>query len=114
MKAFIFTTMVDMFGDVPFSESSLGNDDANVNQKYDDSEEIYTACLALIDSAWYICSFNFRSFGRSNLWWQYSCGRAANSLKLKVLMNARYSPSFTAELAYQTKLIFCLLMQIIS
>ena len=97
MKAFIFTTMVDMFGDVPFSESSLGNDDANVNPKYDDSEEIYTACLALIDSA--VVHFAASTsdplgdliYGGDMASWT----RAANSLKLKVLMNARYSPSFT-------------------
>ncbi len=97
MKAFIFTTMVDMFGDVPFSESSLGNDDANVNPKYDDSEEIYAACLALIDSA--VVHFAASTsdplgdliYGGNMASWT----RAANSLKLKVLMNARYSPSFT-------------------
>ena len=97
MKAFIFTTMVDMFGDVPFSESSLGNDDANVNPKYDDSQEIYTACLALIDSALVHFAASTSDplgdliYGGDMASWT----RATNSLKLKVLMNARYSPSFT-------------------
>jgi hypothetical protein len=97
MKAFIFTTMVDMFGDVPFTESSLGNDNANVNPVYDDEEAIYTACLALIDSA--VVHFAASSsdplgdliYGGNMASWT----KAANSLKLKVLMNARYAPSFT-------------------
>lgn len=97
MKAFIFTTMVDMFGDVPFTESSLGNDNANVNPVYDDSEAIYTACLALIDSA--VVHFAASSsnplgdliYGGNMASWT----KAANSLKLKILMNARYAPSFT-------------------
>ena len=97
MKAFIFTTMVDMFGDVPFSESSLGNDNANVNPVYDDEQEIYAACLALLDSA--VVHFAASTSdplgdliygGNMDSW-----GLAANSLKLKVLMNARYSPDFS-------------------
>ena len=97
MKAFIFTTMVDMFGDVPFSESSLGNDDANVNPAYDDEQEIYTACLALIDSA----VVHFASSTSDPLGDLIYSGNmdswtlAANSLKLKVLMNARYAPGFS-------------------
>ena len=97
MKAFMFTTMVDMFGDVPFTESSLGNDNANVNPVYDDSEAIYTSCLALIDSA--VVHFAASSsnplgdliYGGNMASWT----KAANSLKLKILMNARYAPSFT-------------------
>lgn len=97
MKAFIFTTMVDMFGDVPYSESSLGNDDANVNPTYDDSEAIYLDCLALLDSS--VVHFAASSsdplgdliYGGDMAKWT----KAANSLKLKVLMNAKYSSSFT-------------------
>jgi len=97
MKAFIFTTMVDFFGDVPYSESSLGNDIANVNPVYDDQEAIYLDCLALLDSA--VVHFAASSsdpegdliYGGNMASWT----KAANSLKLKVLMNARYKADFT-------------------
>ena len=97
MKAFISTTMVDFFGDIPYSESSLGNDDANVNPAYDDQEAIYLDCLALLDSA--VIHFAASSsdpvgdliYGGNMASWT----KAANSLKLKVLMNARYKTDFT-------------------
>ena len=97
MKAFISTTMVDFFGDIPYSESSLGNDNANVNPAYDDQEAIYLDCLALLDSA--VIHFAASSsdpvgdliYGGNMASWT----KAANSLKLKVLMNARYKTDFT-------------------
>jgi hypothetical protein len=89
--------MVDMFGPVPYSESSMGNDDANVNPKYDDEIEIYTSCLSLLDSA--VVHFAASTsdpqgdliYGGNMASWT----KAAHSIKLKVLMNARYAPGFS-------------------
>ncbi len=50
LKAYAFTTMVDLFGDVPFSEAFLG-DEGNLTPKFDNGQAIYNACLALLDDA---------------------------------------------------------------
>lgn len=49
MKAFYFQYLVDMYGDIPYSEAHQGI--ANVNPKYDDDQEIYRDLIVQIDSA---------------------------------------------------------------
>ena len=52
LKAYSFSTMVDLFGTVPFSEAFLGNAAAiNINPKFDDGKVIYAECYKLLDSA---------------------------------------------------------------
>ena len=40
IRAYVMLTLVDLYGDVPYSESFLGND--NLNPKYDKSDLILT------------------------------------------------------------------------
>lgn len=54
LSAFTLGTLVDDFGDVPFSEAVLGN--ANTNPKVDGGASIYAGVQALLDSA--IADFN--------------------------------------------------------
>lgn len=42
MRAFLFATLTDLWGDVPYSEAIKGASDNNFNPKYDTQEEIYT------------------------------------------------------------------------
>lgn len=49
MRAYILVTLVDLFGDVPFSEALLGND--NLNPMADPQTEVYQQALAEIDEA---------------------------------------------------------------
>lgn len=49
LKAFTMFTLVDLFGDVPYSEANLGVD--NLNPGQDTGEEVYAAALSLLDSA---------------------------------------------------------------
>jgi SusD/RagB-like outer membrane lipoprotein len=49
MKAYTYMTMVDLFGDVPFSEANIGVD--NLNPKTDPGAEIYAGAIALLDEA---------------------------------------------------------------
>lgn len=48
LKAYTYSQLVDVFGDVPFSEASLLEEQV-YNAKFDDGEEIYPQLLALID-----------------------------------------------------------------
>lgn len=48
MKAHILMTLVDLFGDVPFSEALLGSE--NLNPAVDSGADVYTAALAELDA----------------------------------------------------------------
>lgn len=47
MKGYTFGLLVDMYGDVPFSEAFLGSE--NPSPSYDDDELVYDASIALLD-----------------------------------------------------------------
>jgi Starch-binding associating with outer membrane/Susd and RagB outer membrane lipoprotein len=49
IEAYTLITLVDFFGDVPYSEAFQGS--ANFNPKLDDGAEIYTLALSLLDQA---------------------------------------------------------------
>merc|ERR1712100_658721 len=49
MQSYVLTTLVDMFGDVPYSEAIQFT--GNLNPKLDSGEDIYNAALAMLDEA---------------------------------------------------------------
>ncbi len=49
LKAYIYVNLVDLFGDVPYSEANLGA--LNINPRYDNSATVYDSCFALLDRA---------------------------------------------------------------
>ncbi len=91
LSAFTLGTLVDDFGDVPYSEAVLGNE--NTNPKVDPGASIYAGVQALLDSA--IADFNKPGAapapsvelfynGDNELWTTF-----AKTLKLKFYMQAR-------------------------
>jgi hypothetical protein len=87
LKAYTICTLVDEFGDVPYSEANLG--DANTNPHVDASATIYANGLALLDSA--IADFNKTGAVKvpSDLFYNGSASKRitlANTLKLKYYM----------------------------
>jgi len=54
LSAYVLATLVDFFGDVPYSEALKGSD--NFNPAADSGSDIYDAALALLDRA--IVDFN--------------------------------------------------------
>ncbi len=49
LKAYTMITMVDLFGDIPYSQANLG--DANVNPQVDPGASVYDSAIVLLDSA---------------------------------------------------------------
>jgi hypothetical protein len=89
IRASVLVNLVDVFGDVPYSEAL---DAANFNPKVDGGATIYTAAIADIDKA----IENFGAKSKSGLTTDLYYGgntdgwiRAANTLKLKILLNRR-------------------------
>jgi hypothetical protein len=91
MKAYTFLTLVDMFGNVPFTEANLGVD--NLNPKADPGANVYAAAIALLDEA--ITDLGKTSSatpGSQDLFFGGNATRwitTAKTLKLRALMNTR-------------------------
>jgi hypothetical protein len=92
MKAFQFQNLVDVYGDVPYSEA-LKTTEGILKPVYDDQQAIYEdlvlqldAAMALIDGApldaTEVGDFDIMFGGDMGLWWKF-----ANTLKLRMLMN---------------------------
>jgi hypothetical protein len=103
MKSYYFTTMVDLWGDLPYSEAFKGNDPAgqNTQPKYDKGADIYADAFKLIDEA--IANFAKSQavsvkgdiiYGGNKTKWI----KMANSLKLRLLINTRTSQNNTAAI----------------
>ncbi|MBZ0246769.1 MAG: SusD/RagB family nutrient-binding outer membrane lipoprotein [Cyclobacteriaceae bacterium] len=50
LKAYVYLTLVDLYGDVPFSEALKG-DEQIFNPKVDGGASVYAACIALLNEA---------------------------------------------------------------
>jgi hypothetical protein len=93
MKAYYFTTMVDLWGDIPYSEAFQGNaEEPNTVPLYDSGASVYADAFLLIDQA--IANLAKSQgvsvkgdilYGGSTTKWR----KAAKSLKLKLLINTR-------------------------
>lgn len=102
IQAYTLMTLVDYFGDVPFSTAFGGN--ANTNPTVDKGKDVYSAALVALDSA--ILNFNKTPSAAPGTDIYYSGDvtkwkALANSLKLKYYMNAAQE-SATARAAAVT------------
>ncbi len=95
LKAYTMMTLVDLFGDVPYTEANLGSD--NTNPVIDKGQDVYAAAVTLLDAA--IADFNKTSggfpgtqdlfFGATNAAGAGRWRTAAKLLKLRALSNVR-------------------------
>ncbi|MBL0685130.1 SusD/RagB family nutrient-binding outer membrane lipoprotein [Aquimarina mytili] len=90
LEAYIIVTLVDFFGDVPYSEALQGS--SNLNPSVDDGASIYEAALSLLDDA--IINFDKDSSAEPNLDLFYNKDwdkwiKAANTLKMKIYLQRR-------------------------
>ncbi|WP_282089066.1 SusD/RagB family nutrient-binding outer membrane lipoprotein [Aquimarina algiphila] len=90
IEAYIIVTLVDFFGDVPYSEALQGS--TNLNPKVDDGALIYDAALNLLDNA--ISNFNKdvtdepdNDFYYNGDWGKWIT--AANTIKMKIYLQKR-------------------------
>ena len=93
MKAYTFSVMVDLFGDIPYSESNIPG---LIAPKLDDDVEVYNTLIALIDEAIEDLNnteaSNLISPSTDDLIYGGNIDkwlRLANTLKLKLFLNTR-------------------------
>ncbi len=99
IRAYVLFTLVDLYGDVPYSEAFLGNE--NLNPKFDKSEEVYKVALAELDSAINLLNQSSANdsgepydlyYGSANNLKKINVGNwktLANTLKFRALVTAR-------------------------
>ncbi|WP_115463206.1 SusD/RagB family nutrient-binding outer membrane lipoprotein [Winogradskyella aurantiaca] len=90
LEAYLLITLVDFFGDVPYSEAIQGI--ANPNPKLDTGEEVYNSALALLDEA--IANFESDASAEPTSDFFYSGNtdkwiKAVNTIKLKIYVQTR-------------------------
>jgi len=102
MQAYILMTLVDYFGDVPYSEALKGSD--NLNPTADSGASVYDAALGLLDAA----ISNFGSGGVAPQYDMYYDGdadawiKAANSIKKRAYLNLGDYASYSSITNYIT------------
>lgn len=103
LKAYFTSMMVDMFGDIPYSEAFSGNaETSNINPKFDDQKAIYDDCIKL-------CTEAVTNLGKAqavsisgDLFYAGNTSRwikLANTLKLRLLVQTRKAKSNASEIA---------------
>lgn len=94
MKAYTMMTLVDMFGDIPYSTANLGSE--NTNPTIDKGADVYAAAIGLLDQA--IADFQKSTAypGNQDLFFQTSSAigaakwrTSAKLLKLRAINNTR-------------------------
>lgn len=103
LKAYYFSLMVDLWGDIPYSQAFKG-DNGIKEAAYDEDEDIYPSLLSLLDQG--IANLAAQSsvpttagdliYGSAGANQIPRWRRAAYSLKLRLLMTARKNPGMNA------------------
>lgn len=104
MKAYIYQTLVDTYGNIPYSEA-LKTDKGILKPKYDDQQVIYTDLVAQLDSAINIIEtapVGAEAIGSKDIIYGGDMGKwavFANTLKLRMLVN---QTGMTSQASYIT------------
>jgi hypothetical protein len=96
IRVYVLMTMVDMYGNIPYSEALQGS--ANLNPRFDNSADIYRGLLAELDAAIVILGeTNSPSSKVQDLYYQTQAQwiTLANTLKLKMYCNSRLPEAAT-------------------
>ena len=99
LQAYTYLTLVDLFGDVPFSESLKGSD-GNFNPKTDGGKSIYDASIKLLDDAIALLAQTPSAGITRDVYYGGNLTKwtaLANTIKLKAYMNLRLTDAATAK-----------------
>ena len=98
LKAYVYLTVVDLYGDVPYSEALKG-DEGILNPKVDGGASVYTACIALLNEAKADLANTAGTGIARDIFYNGSRAKwttLANSLELKAQLNLSADASNTA------------------
>lgn len=99
LKAYSFSLLVDVYGDVPYFEAFLGAE--NIYPKYDEGSLVYAECFALLDTALLnITKTPSKIVGVNDLVYNGNMDKwtkLAKTIKLKLYNQVRLVQNVTAE-----------------
>jgi hypothetical protein len=102
LSVWLWQTLTDRFGDIPFSQATLGVDNAIIQPKYDTQESIYRQLFVELKNA--TAQLNNdpaqESYGGADLLFNGEVDgwiRFANSLRLRMAMRVRYVDQALAQ-----------------
>ncbi len=93
MKAWVFARCTDTYGDIPYSESCLPQEDAIYNPKYDTQKSIYEDLFKELKEAAAQLDVAKESYGAADLVYKGDVTKwkkLANSLRLRLALRVRY------------------------
>jgi len=96
IRCYVLMTLVDMYGDIPYTEALLGND--NITPKFDSGASVYAAILAELDQAMIVIKNPEDRLGdvRQDLYYDEDANKwvtLAKTLKLKMYITGRLAGS---------------------
>jgi hypothetical protein len=100
LKAWSFSKLTDTYGDVPYSESCLPQDQAIYNPKYDTQESIYKDLFKELKEAVAQLDPDKVSYGNADLIYGgdvVKWKKLANSLRLRMALRVRYADEALAR-----------------
>jgi hypothetical protein len=89
----LWQTITDLYGDIPYSESIVGEDDLITQPKYDTQEDIYKSLISTLDEAVGNLNASDKSYGSSDLYYNGNADqwrKYANAVKLQIGMRMKY------------------------
>lgn len=92
--------ITDMFGDIPYSESALGEENLITQPKYDTQEFIYKKLISDLDAALGNLNASDESYGTYDLYYKGDVAKwvkYGNSVKLQLGMRLKYADPQLAE-----------------
>ena len=89
----LWQTITDLYGDIPYSESALGENDLITHPKYDKQEDIYKSLIDRLNDAIGKLNASDISYGNYDLYYSGNVNqwiKYANSVKLQLGMRMKY------------------------
>jgi hypothetical protein len=100
MKAWVFARLTDIYGDIPYSESCLPQEEAVYNPKYDTQQSIYKDLFKELKEAAAQLDASKESYGAADLIYKGDVTKwkkLANSLRLRLALRVRYADNQMAR-----------------
>lgn len=111
LKAYVYLTLADMFGDVPFSEATRGSEGI-FNPKTDDDAAVYEEVLKLLDEAIALLGQTATAGLSRDIFYGGSAAKwtaLANTLKFKAYLNLRLTNPTRAKTEIEKLLVLDLI-----
>lgn len=96
----VWQRLTDLFGDVPYSQTALGQDEVNTKPAFDTQESIYKSLIADLDIAISQLNASDASYGSADFYYKGDVAKwkkYGNSLKLRLGMRIRYADPGLAQ-----------------